>query len=93
MKTEFKYIAFKILEEKPKTKVWLCYNKKSSANLGVIKWYTPWRQYCFCPKYNDSFISTHYTVYSAGCLNDISEFIKSLNDELKRTREANSGKQ
>lgn len=45
--------------------------------LGIIKWYGPWRQYCFEP--ND------FTVWSDGCLEQISGFLKKLNQEHKQS--------
>lgn len=49
-----------------KTKRWLVENKRAEQPIGTISWYGPWRQYCFYPLPN--------TVYSAGCLGDITEF-------------------
>lgn len=65
-----KYMAFKLIEQKPKTQVWAVLNNKSGFRLGVIEWYGPWRQYCFFP--------TADTVFNIGCLFDISNFIKGL---------------
>ena len=70
MKTNFEYIYFEMIEEKPKTKVWSCKNNRSETELGVVKWYPAWRQYCYFP--------TVQAVYSKGCLNDIENFIKQL---------------
>ena len=66
----FKYISFKKIEDKAKTSVWSCRNNKSGSELGVVKWYGPWRQYCYFP--------TVQAVYSAGCLEDIKVFIKQV---------------
>ena len=76
MKTGYEYIYFEIIEEKPKTKVWGCYNNNSTTRIGEVKWYAGWRQYCFFP-YEDS-------VFSKGCLDDIGEFIQQLMDERKK---------
>ena len=70
MKTEYQFINFKVIEEKPKTKVWSCINNKSQNELGIIKWYPGWRQYCYFP--------TVQAVYSKGCLSDIMDFIKQI---------------
>ena len=48
--------------------------------LGTIKWYGPWRQYCFEP--ND------FTIWSDGCLEQIAEFLKKLNQEHKQSLKA-----
>jgi hypothetical protein len=43
---------------------------KSGCNLGIIKWCSPWRQYVFYP--------TESTLFSSGCLQEISNFISAL---------------
>jgi hypothetical protein len=81
MITEYQYIHF-VRHANPgrKTDLWACHNNKSLDCLGVIRWYGPWRQYCFSPeKYDD-------LVFSRGCLNDIGAFIKQLMDERKASR-------
>ncbi|MBW8034846.1 MAG: hypothetical protein FVQ79_04155 [Planctomycetes bacterium] len=55
-------------QEKLKTSVWSCRNKKSENELGIVKWHAAWRQYCYFP--------TVQAVYSAGCLDDIKDFIE-----------------
>lgn len=70
LKTRYQFIHFVKIEQKPKTSVWHCRNNRSGNELGIVKWYGPWRQYCYFP--------TTPAVYSAGCLNDIQEFIKQL---------------
>lgn len=67
---KYKYICFELKEEKPKTKVYNCINNKSSYVIGQIKWFPSWRQYCFYP--------FGYTVFSKGCLNDITDFINEI---------------
>lgn len=67
MKRYYQYINFQIKEHKPKTLVWSCRNNSSGAELGEIKWYASWRQYCYFP--------TVQAVYSTGCLKDIADFI------------------
>ena len=70
MKTKFEYVHFDLIEEKLKTKVYSCSNNRSKTELGTVKWYPPWRQYCYFP--------TIQAVYSKGCLNDIEMFIEQL---------------
>lgn len=70
IKTEFKYIRFFLVEIKRKKSVWRCLNRRSGGELGVVKWFSYWRQYCYFP--------TVEAIYSTECLDDISEFIKSL---------------
>lgn len=76
MKTRYEYIEFVMTEQKPKTSVWNCSNVKSGNVLGIIKWYSGWRRYCYFP--------TIQAVYSAGCLEDIFNFIKQLMEERKK---------
>jgi len=55
-----------------KTDIWHLLSKSSHALLGVVKWYAPWRQYCFFPESE--------TLYSVGCLNDVRNFLGGLKD-------------
>ena len=73
MRTGYKFICFKIMEEKPKTKVWECCNNNSGAQLGIVKWFPGWRQYCYFP--------TVEAVYSMGCLADITDFIEQISNK------------
>lgn len=52
-----------------KTRRFAVLSKSQGAVLGTIEWYGPWRQYCFNPD--------ECCVFSPGCLDDISAFIKS----------------
>ena len=79
-----KYITFNIVELKTKTKVYGVFtslrslsNKSKGNVLGIIKWYSLWRQYCFFPDAN--------TIYSQDCLRDIVNFIKKLMKERKES--------
>jgi hypothetical protein len=76
MKTEYQYLVFKEMEAFHKThetRMWLCNNKKHNLPLGEVKWYAPWRQYCYFP--------ISQAVYSDGCLKDIVDFIEQLKSE------------
>lgn len=71
MQTEYKYLVFVKSDKKPgKTSVWECRNAKSGTTLGLVKWYGAWRQYCYFPVVQ--------AVYSAGCFDDITHFIRQL---------------
>jgi len=70
MKVAYKYIYFIKIENKPKTSVWHCLSQSSHAVLGVVKWYGPWRQYCFFPEPD--------TIFNVGCHKDIDDFIGQL---------------
>jgi hypothetical protein len=71
MKTSYEYISFEELEAKPKTKQFLVKNKLSDFILGYVKWYAPWRRYCF-------FIDKPSLVFDAKCLADIQGFLDHL---------------
>lgn len=69
--TVFPYITFSKAEKQPaKTYVWECKNNKSGDLLGIVKWNCCWRKYCFFTAVD--------SVYSIGCLQDITDFIKQL---------------
>lgn len=46
-----------------KTKTIVLISKSSGFNLGEIRWYAPWRQYCFFPN--------GISVFNKGCLKEI----------------------
>ena len=71
MKTRYKFLIFeKAKEQPPKTERWECKNARNGTVLGEVKWYGPWRQYCYFPIVQ--------AVYSNGCLKDIAHFIGQL---------------
>jgi len=72
---DFEYIKFEKIADKTKTSVYSCRNKKSNIELGIVKWYGPWRRYCYFSK-NQAF-------YSSGCLEDIICFIDTLMEDRK----------
>lgn len=79
MKTKYKYINFELLEKREKTSIYICLSNKSRDSLGLIKWYGPWRQYCFFPSPN--------TIFNRGCNTDINDFITQLMDERKSKKD------
>jgi hypothetical protein len=76
---ESTYLCFEELETKTKTKLFEVCNKISGYVIGHIKWYAPWRKYCFFV--NDDL------VFDAGCLADILQFINTLMTERKIKKE------
>ena len=70
-----KYIDIWLTEKKEKTLVYDILTKSSNIWLGQIRWYAKWRQYCFFPEKD--------TLFSRGCLCDISNFILKLTDERR----------
>lgn len=78
-----KWIEFEEEEVIPgrKTKLFFVWTKGKGQCLGDIRWYGPWRKYCFYPCQN--------TIFETQCLTDIIEFIKKLMEERKNAK-ANS---
>jgi len=66
METESKWICFVELAPNSKTKRWDIVPKQGGTSIGVVKWYGPWRKYCFFPESN--------TVLEEICLSDIGQF-------------------
>jgi hypothetical protein len=65
-----KYLEFKLLEQKPKTKVIEVISKLHGDRLGIVKWFGRWRQYAFFPETG--------TLFNKECLHDIEEYIRGL---------------
>jgi len=75
MKTEYKYFNIVEYDKKPKTRCYAIISKSDECDLGVIKWFGCWRQYCFF---------TEDSIFSSGCLADINQFLKEVNEKHKR---------
>lgn len=60
-----------------KTKIWAVMND-SNEELGDIRWYGPWRQYCYFQKPE--------IIMSEGCLREIVDFIKARMEERKNAK-------
>jgi len=54
-----------------------------SARLGAVKWYAPWRRYCFYPAPD--------TIFDAGCLDELAAFIAERMRERKMARAGGKG--
>jgi hypothetical protein len=67
-----KYLNFKEIGDTGKTKLIVVENT-FGVKLGLIRWYGPWRKYCFIP--------SDGTTYDTSCLNDIIVFINELMDK------------
>lgn len=72
---ETQYLVFEDFQTKRKTKYVLVSNKNSEDLIGVIKWYAPWRQYCFFPASD--------TIWNTTCLDDVQEVISKLMQDRK----------
>ena len=73
--SKYEYVHFVHVEDKTKTSVWSCRTNREKSELGLVKWYSAWRAYCYFP--------TVQAVYSSGCLSDIRDFIGTLMAERK----------
>ena len=69
-----KYLVAKVTGVLPKTVVMMVINKHHNDLLGLIKWYPPWRQYCY---------KIGQTWYSESCLRDIADFLHRQNEMHK----------
>jgi len=75
---ESKYMQIELVEKKPRTCIFHIQTGTSGVNgilLGIVKWYPPWRQYCFFTVGN--------RIFSRGCQNDIIKFIDELMENHK----------
>lgn len=61
-----------------KTAIYEVRENVGDALLGHIKWYGPWRGFCWFPACG--------TVFDAGCLSQIIEWIKTLNTQHKEKK-------
>ena len=75
---ETKYLEFVFREQLEKTKIYEVISKASGNSLGAIKWYGPWRQYCFFPY--------ELTIWNDACLKDIQDFLLRENNIQKEKR-------
>jgi hypothetical protein len=73
VKTRYQYIHFEVKRELTKIKIWSCRNNSTRSELGEVKWYAPWKQYCFYHRVGIP------SVFSADCLRDVADFIERLN--------------
>ena len=55
-----------VFEKKP---VYRIFNNKSKAQIGMLSFYKPWKEYVFSAKEN--------CIYNNGCLRDVLDFIES----------------
>ncbi len=74
--SESKWIYFELFHEGEKTSKWYVLARRNDAVLGEIKWYGPWRQYCFFPVIG--------TIFNPGCMDHISEFIRAEMERRKK---------
>ena len=63
IKTKWLSLVIMPKDPKKKTREWTVCSGDYGPELGVIKWYAPWRKYCFFPKPD--------TLFEQDCLSDI----------------------
>lgn len=73
-----KYLEFKQVPFKGKTKRFEVISKNNGYSLGRISWYGAWRQYTFSPAFE--------TIWNKDCLKDIQDFLENLMIERKMER-------
>lgn len=71
-----KYITFDIVGSTAQTDVINILSISSQFILGQIRWYGPWRQYCFMPSAR--------SVFNRTCMGEIVDKINELMDERRR---------
>lgn len=70
---EYFVVRTEPLQPGRKTHDYSVINRTSGETIGTIKWYGPWRQYCFFPAAG--------SVWSSGCLADIQTAVKRIREE------------
>jgi len=69
------YLKFEPRRSDTKTAVMAVVSKSSNEQLGVISFYTPWRQYVFRPE--------GHTLWNPDCLEAVNAQVRLLNDLRK----------
>ena len=72
-------ITFAEIEKKPKTSVYSVDSVSSGERLGIVKWYGPWRKYCFLPE--------DETLWDHSCLESVKIFMINLMNARGRSNE------
>jgi len=65
-----------ILPVSTKTKQWVVLSESSRQRLGEVRWYSPWRRYCF-------YATVAGAIFDTECLFDIREFMHARMQERK----------
>lgn len=71
------YLTFEFTGESESRKTNIYWVKSQVDLLGEIRWYAPWRRYCFSPDLK------HRTIFDANCLREIADFCENLTKEHK----------
>jgi len=75
---ESKHLKIIKIAEKPKTSVYSIQSKFDGFELGAVKWYPNWRQYCFFPAAE--------CIWSVDCLTDLKNFVEIENTKQKEAK-------
>lgn len=79
MKTYYKHLRFhQVPNPGRKTEIWQMRNH-SEQILGLVKWFSPWRQYC--TEFNPD---SDRIIFSRSCHDDVSHFTQQLMDKRKK---------
>ena len=64
------YISFKLNDRQisHKTNTWEVWSLDEASHLGQVRWYSPWRKYCFFPASG--------TIWEEVCLRDVAVFLE-----------------
>jgi len=76
------WISFKLNDRrlKAKTDIWEVWSLDEASHIGQVRWYSPWRKYCFFP--------SSQTVWEQDCLRHIAEFIESETTKHRKGKRA-----
>lgn len=73
------YCQFRLTTRLAKrTETWDVYTVEGNFHLGIVKWYSAWRRYCFFAGQN--------TLYDPTCLREIAEFAEKATKDHKENR-------
>ena len=73
---ETEYLRFIDKESRQITKIIGIVNIHHDEEIGEIRWFGKWRQYCFLPSPN--------TIWNTTCMEDVQTVIKELMNERKK---------
>jgi hypothetical protein len=76
------WVSFKLNDRrlKAKTDTWEVWSLDEASHLGQIRWYAPWRKYCFFP--------AGECVFEQDCLRHVAEFIESETTKHRKGKRA-----
>lgn len=72
---EYEYFDVLLVVQGEKTNIYRI-TTRNGVDAGVIKWYGPWRKYCFFP--------SHSTIWDTKCLNEVVKCLDRLMEVRKK---------